>query len=93
MEVDLLKLFPAALWNILTAISLLHYYFSDEASSALDTETEQDLLKRLRHLLESDDNNLSAVLFMTHKADVMNACDRVAVLADGTLLIEKDKTY
>lgn len=52
----------------------------DEASSALDAPTEQDFLRRLRLLLESEDNNLSAVLFITHKKSVIQACDRVAVL-------------
>jgi len=57
----------------------------DEASSALDAPTERDFLQRLRQLLENKDNNLSAVLFVTHKKSVMQACDRVAVLSDGRI--------
>ena len=57
----------------------------DEASSALDAPTEQDILKRLRFLLESKENNLSAVLFITHKRSVLQACDRVAVLSHGRI--------
>ena len=52
---------------------------SDEASSALDASTEQDFLQRLRWLLDNKDNNLSMVLFVTHRRTVMEACDRVAV--------------
>ena len=55
----------------------------DEASSALDATGEQDILQRLRRLLESKDNNLSAILFVTHKKSVMKACDRVVILSDG----------
>eukprot|EP00984_Skeletonema_dohrnii_P015254 scaffold6547_cov141-Skeletonema_dohrnii-CCMP3373.AAC.7 len=55
----------------------------DESSSALDAQAEQDLLLSLRRLLESDDNNLSAVLFVTHKNSVMNACDRSIMLSEG----------
>ena len=60
----------------------------DEASSALDTESEQRLLRHLRVLLESEDNNLSAVLFMTHKRSVLKACDRVASLKDGRITLK-----
>lgn len=56
---------------------------TDEASSALDATAEQDFLRQLRHLLESKDNNLSLVLFVTHKKSVLQACDRVLVLSDG----------
>jgi len=63
------------------------FYFcpeqQDESSSALDAQAEQDLLLSLRRLLESDDNNLSAVLFITHKKTVMNACDRSIMLSEG----------
>ena len=59
--------------------------FSDESSSALDAQAEQDLLISLRRLLESDDNNLSAVLFITHKNSVMNACDRSIMLSEGRI--------
>jgi len=55
----------------------------DESSSALDAQAEQELLLSLRRLLESDDNNLSAVLFVTHKNSVMNACDRSIMLSEG----------
>ena len=55
----------------------------DESSSALDSLTEKDFLHRLRELVNSEDNNLSAVIFMTHKQSVLQACDRVAVLTDG----------
>eukprot|EP00986_Skeletonema_menzelii_P020188 scaffold30447_cov160-Skeletonema_menzelii.AAC.3 len=57
----------------------------DESSSALDAQAEQDLLISLRRLLESDDNNLSAVLFITHKNSVMNACDRSIMLSEGRI--------
>ena len=57
----------------------------DEASSALDAPTEHDFLQRLRLLLESKENNLSAVLFITHKRSVLQACDRVAVLSHGRI--------
>ena len=57
----------------------------DESSSALDMQAEQDLLLSLRRLLESDDNNLSAVLFITHKNSVMNACDRSIMLSEGRI--------
>lgn len=60
-------------------------FILDEASSALDTESEQRLIRHLRVLLESEDNNLSAVLFMTHKRSVLKACDRVASLKDGRI--------
>ena len=65
----------------------LHTSFSDESSSALDAQAEQDLLISLRRLLESDDNNLSAVLFITHKNSnsVMNACDRSIMLSEGRI--------
>ena len=59
----------------------------DESSSALDTESEERLLRHLRVLLESEDNNLSAVLFMTHKRSVLKACDRVASLKDGIITL------
>ena len=59
--------------------------FPDESSSALDAQAEQDLLISLRRLLESDDNNLSAVLFITHKNSVMNACDRSIMLSEGRI--------
>ena len=59
--------------------------FLDESSSALDAQAEQDLLISLRRLLESDDNNLSAVLFITHKNSVMNACDRSIMLSEGRI--------
>ena len=59
---------------------------ADEASSALDQSGELDLLKRLRHLLESKNNNLLAVLFVTHRKSVMQACDRVVVLHDGKIV-------
>ncbi|KAL7486947.1 hypothetical protein ACHAW6_015330 [Cyclotella cf. meneghiniana] len=58
----------------------------DEASSALDAAGEQDILQRLRKLLESKDNNLSAILFVTHKKSVMKACDRVVILSDGRII-------
>ena len=54
----------------------------DESSSALDSRSEQDILLSLRRLLESDDNNLSAVLFTTHKT-LMNACDRWIIISEG----------
>lgn len=57
----------------------------DESSSALDAQAEQDLLLSLRRLLESDDNNLSAVLFITHKNSVINACDRSITLSEGRI--------
>lgn len=57
----------------------------DESSSALDSLTEKDFLHRLRELVNSEDNNLSAVIFMTHKQSVLQACDRVAVLTDGKI--------
>jgi len=57
----------------------------DEASSALDPASEQELLQHLRLLLESKDNNLSAVLFITHKRSVWKQCDRLAVLKDGRI--------
>ncbi len=57
----------------------------DEASSALDSPSEQEILQRLRHTLESEDNNLAAVLFITHKKSVLRACDRVAVLSNGRI--------
>ncbi|KAL7537047.1 hypothetical protein ACHAXR_007555 [Thalassiosira sp. AJA248-18] len=57
----------------------------DEASSALDAPTEQDVLRRLRLLLETKENDLSTVLFLTHKRSVMQACDRVAVLSEGRI--------
>lgn len=64
--------------------------FVDEASSALDGTAEQDLLNRLRFLLDSEDNYLSAVLFITHKKSVLQFCDRVAVLSEGRI-IEKGR--
>mmetsp|Transcript_57295 Transcript_57295/g.121590 ORF Transcript_57295/g.121590 Transcript_57295/m.121590 type:complete len:205 (-) Transcript_57295:441-1055(-) len=57
----------------------------DEASSALDAPTEQDFLRRLRRLLESKENNISAILFITHKRSVLRACNRVAVLSHGRI--------
>ena len=68
---------------------LLYSFMStsqDESSSALDAQAEQDLLLSLRRLLESDDNNLSAVLFITHKKTVMNACDRSIMLSEGRIV-------
>ena len=68
---------------------MLHSFTStsqDESSSALDAQAEQDLLLSLRRLLESDDNNLSAVLFITHKKTVMNACDRSIMLSEGKIV-------
>ncbi len=64
--------------------------FVDEASSALDGAAEQDLLNRLRFLLDSKDNNLSAILFITHKKSVLQFCDRVAILSEGRI-IEKGR--
>ena len=64
------------------------HFILDEASSALDAESEQRLLCHLRVLLESEDNNLSAVLFMTHKRSVLKACDRVASLKDGRITLK-----
>jgi ABC-type dipeptide/oligopeptide/nickel transport system ATPase component len=58
----------------------------DESSSALDSRSEQDILLSLRRLLESDDNNLSAVLFITHKKTVMNSCDRSIILSEGRIV-------
>jgi len=58
----------------------------DEASSALDGTAEQDLLNRLRFLLDSKDNYLTAVLFITHKKSVLQFCDRVAVLSEGRII-------
>jgi len=58
----------------------------DEATSALDALTEKDLLERLRILLDSKDNNISAILFITHKKSVIRACDRVAVLSHGRIV-------
>lgn len=60
-------------------------FMKDEASSALDGPAEQDFLQRLRLILESKDNNLSAVLFISHKKSVLKACDRVAVLSNGKI--------
>ncbi|KAL7550580.1 hypothetical protein ACHAWF_013798 [Thalassiosira exigua] len=57
----------------------------DEGTSALDGPTEQDFLRRLRDLLESKESNISAVVFITHKKSVLEACDRVAVLSDGRI--------
>mmetsp|Transcript_17190 Transcript_17190/g.24319 ORF Transcript_17190/g.24319 Transcript_17190/m.24319 type:complete len:102 (+) Transcript_17190:1777-2082(+) len=57
----------------------------DESSSALDAQAEQDILLSLRRLLESDDDNLSAVLFITHKNSVINACDRSITLSEGRI--------
>ncbi len=57
----------------------------DEASSALDEPSEQDFLQRLHLTLKSKDNNLAAVLFITHKKSVLRACDRVAVLSNGRI--------
>ena len=68
-----------------TLLTIKTHIYLDEASSALDQPTEQDFLQRLRLLLEEKDNNLSAVLFITHKRSVMKACDRVAVLSDGRI--------
>lgn len=48
------------------------------------------MLKRLRSLLESKNNNLNAVLFVTHKKSVMKACDRVIVLHDGKIIEGSD---
>lgn len=60
----------------------------DEASSALDGPSEQDFLQHLRLTLDSEENNLAAVLFITHKKSVLNACDRVAVLSNGRIAEE-----
>ena len=61
------------------------FIVSDEASSALDGPSEQDFLQRLRLTLERKENNLAAVLFITHKKSVLRACDRVAVLSGGRI--------
>jgi len=63
-----------------------HSNILDEASSALDALTEKDFLERLRILLDSKDNNISAILFITHKSSVIRACDRVAVLSHGRIV-------
>ncbi len=71
--------------RIKSCLNLHTSSFPDESSSALDAQAEQDLLISLRRLLESDDNNLSAVLFITHKNSVMNACDRSIMLSEGRI--------
>lgn len=58
----------------------------DEASSALDGPTEKDILLRLRRLLESKENSISSILFITHKKSVLRACDRVLVLSKGKIV-------
>ena len=71
-------------YNFFISLLICHEQ-KDESSSALDAQAEQDLLLSLRRLLESDDNNLSAVLFITHKNSVINACDRSITLSEGRI--------
>ncbi len=40
----------------------------------------------MRLLLESKDNNISSILFITHKKSVLRACDRVLVLSKGEIV-------
>jgi len=64
----------------------------DEASSALDQKSENDLLQSLRTLIKSESDNLAGVLFVTHKKNVMRACDRVVLLHDGNIIDQIDQT-
>lgn len=72
--------------------SIQHSFASDEASSALDQKSENDLLQSLRTLIKSESDNLAGVLFVTHKKNVMRACDRVVLLHDGNIIDQIDQT-
>lgn len=51
----------------------------DEATSALDAETEREMLARLRALPGR------TVIIVTHRAEVMDLCDQVVYMGDGSL--------
>lgn len=51
----------------------------DEATSALDLQTEDRLLKTIRQMTDK------TVIIISHRKEVMEACDKTYILQDGTL--------
>lgn len=56
----------------------MHLLILDEATGALDTESERDILAALRRLPERP-----AVLMIAHRTENLDLCDRVLVLREG----------
>ncbi len=51
----------------------------DEATSALDSESERQVMKKLK------DNKEITVVFITHREMVLEDCDRIITVANGTV--------
>ncbi|MEV8334329.1 ABC transporter ATP-binding protein [Streptomyces niveus] len=63
--------------------------FADEPTGALDLSTGRELLRILRELVDSpDDDGLATVVMVTHDPNVAAYADRVVFLADGALASE-----
>lgn len=71
--------------RILIALALLHrpsLLIADEPTSALDPVTQAEIVRLLRTLAGAG----TALLYISHDLlSVLQLCDRVAVLADGTI--------
>ena len=52
----------------------------DEATSALDKTTEKQLMKVIKDISQS-----KTVVFVTHRESIMNYCDKVLMLENGSL--------
>ena len=66
------------------AIARALYYDSpvlllDEATSALDIHTEEKLLSNLKQMTDK------TCIVVSHRKEVMDACDKTYILQDGTL--------
>jgi ABC-type multidrug transport system fused ATPase/permease subunit len=56
-------------------------FILDEATSAVDVETEQGILERLRGAFPR-----SMIVIIAHRAESLGLCDRVFTLVDGRLV-------
>jgi ATP-binding cassette, subfamily C, bacterial len=56
-------------------------FILDEATSAVDVETERGMLERLRAAF-----SMSMIVIIAHRAESLSLCDRVFTLVDGRLV-------
>jgi len=57
----------------------------DECTSALDVENEGKVMDAIRGIVNGEENAAKTTLIITHKISVMQLCDRIIVLDQGSV--------